>query len=79
MIYCIIALLVYFLGADLIRRLLPPIVTGPVIMVIGLNLAPTAIESASKNWVIALVVLAVVAYVNLYVKGFLRLLPTSWG
>jgi uracil permease len=79
LIYCIIALLVYFLGADLIRRLLPPIVTGPVIMVIGLNLAPTAIESASKNWVIALVVLAVVAYVNLYVKGFLRLLPIIVG
>ena len=48
-------------------------------MVIGLNLAPTAIESASQNWPIALIVLATVAIVNLYVKGFLRLLPVIAG
>jgi uracil permease len=44
-----------------------------------LNLAPTAIESASQNWPIALIVLATVAIVNLYVKGFLRLLPVIAG
>ena len=61
------------------ESLLPPIVTGPIIMVIGLNLAPTAIESASENWFIAIAVLMVVAYVNLYAKGFLRMLPVISG
>ncbi len=78
-LYCIMALLIYFLGPDIIRRLLPPVVTGPVIMVIGLNLAPVAIQNAGQNWIVALMVLAVVAYVNLYVKGFLRLLPIISG
>ncbi|MEW6227331.1 MAG: uracil-xanthine permease family protein [Bacillota bacterium] len=79
LLYCVMAVLVYYLGPDFIRRLLPPVVTGPIIMVIGLNLAPVAIGSASKNWVIALIVLATVAIVNLYVKGFLRLLPVISG
>jgi uracil permease len=73
------AALVRMLGPKFMKSILPPIVTGPIIMVIGLNLAPVAIESASKNWLIAMIVLIVVAYVNLYVKGFLRLLPVVSG
>ncbi len=79
LIYCILAVLVYVLGPKFIERLLPPVVTGPIIMVIGLNLAPVAIGSASKNWIIALIVLATVAAVTLYVRGFLRLLPVISG
>ncbi len=79
LLYCIMAALVRMLGPKFMRSILPPIVTGPIIMVIGLNLAPVAIESASKNWLIAMIVLIVVAYVNLYVKGFLRLLPVVSG
>lgn len=79
LLYCTMAALIHFLGPEFIKSLLPPIVTGPIIIVIGLNLAPTAIESASANWLIAIAVLVVVAYVNLYVKGFLRLLPVISG
>jgi len=79
LLYCIMAALMYFLGPKFMESLLPPIVTGPIIMVIGLNLAPTAIQSASENWLIAIAVLLVVAYVNLYVKGFLRMLPVISG
>ncbi|MDN5312063.1 MAG: uracil permease [Thermoanaerobacteraceae bacterium] len=79
LLYCVMAALVYFLGPKFMESLLPPVITGPIIMVIGLNLAPVAIGSASKNWLIALIVLAVVAYVNLYIKGFLRLLPVISG
>ena len=79
LLYCIMAALIAFLGPKFMESLLPPIITGPIIMVIGLNLAPVAINSASQNWVIALIVLAVVAYVNLYVKGFMRLLPVISG
>jgi uracil permease len=71
--------LIALLGPKFMESLLPPIITGPIIMVIGLNLAPVAIESASQSWLIAIIVLAVVAYVNLYVKGFMRLLPVISG
>ncbi|HHY41441.1 MAG TPA: uracil permease [Thermoanaerobacterales bacterium] len=79
LLYCIMAAFIHFLGPKFMESLLPPIVTGPIIMVIGLNLAPTAIQSASENWLIAIAVLLVVAYVNLYVKGFLRMLPVISG
>lgn len=79
LLYCLMAALMYFLGPKFMESLLPPIITGPIIMVIGLNLAPTAIQSASENWLIAIAVLLVVAYVNLYVKGFLRMLPVISG
>ena len=56
LIYCVMAILIKFLGPEFMRKILPPVVTGPVIMVIGLNLAPVAIGSASENWIIALIV-----------------------
>ncbi len=75
LIYCIMALLVKLLGREFMQKILPPVVTGPVIMVIGLNLAPVAIGDASENWVIALIVLATAIIVNIFVKGFFRLIP----
>lgn len=79
LLYVVMALLIYFLGKDFMERLLPPIVTGPVIMVIGLNLAPTAVQSASQNWAIALIVLVAVAIVSVYGKGFFKLVPVLVG
>ncbi len=73
------ALLVYFLGRELIENLLPPIVTGPIIMVIGLNLAPAAIKNASQNWTVALIVLTTVILVSVYGKGFFKLIPVLVG
>ncbi|MDN5331307.1 MAG: uracil permease [Tepidanaerobacteraceae bacterium] len=79
LIYVLMALLIYFLGREFMERLLPPVVTGPIIMVIGLNLAPVAVQSASKNWVIALIVLITVMVVSVYGRGFFRLVPVLVG
>jgi uracil permease len=79
LLYLVFGILIRFLGPEFMQRILPPVITGPIIMVIGLNLAPVAIGSASQNWPIALIVLATVAFVNLYVKGFLKLLPVISG
>ena len=79
LLYVVFGILIHFLGPEFMQRILPPVVTGPIIMVIGLNLAPVAIGSASQNWPVALIVLATVAFVNLYVKGFLKLLPVIAG
>ncbi|KKM12190.1 uracil transporter [Clostridiales bacterium PH28_bin88] len=79
LVYAAMALLVYFAGAKFIARLFPPIVTGPIIMVIGLNLAPVAIDMASKGWGVAIFTLIVVALVNIFFKGFFRMLPVLIG
>ncbi|WP_028992443.1 uracil-xanthine permease family protein [Thermoanaerobacter thermocopriae] len=79
LLYGLMALLVYFLGRELIENLLPPIVTGPIIMVIGLNLAPAAIKNASQNWTVALIVLTTVILVSVYGKGFFKLIPVLVG
>src|SRR5690554_6128269 len=75
LLYVVFAGVVKLAGPELIDRLFPPIVTGPIIMVIGLNLAPTAIAMASENWAIALICLLAVTIVNVYGKGFIQLVP----
>ena len=79
LIYVILALLVKLIGAERIKKLFPPVVTGPIIVVIGLSLAPSAITNASACWPIALIVLAVVIVVMCFVRGFLNLLPVLMG
>ncbi|HBT48911.1 MAG: Uracil-xanthine permease [Caldanaerobacter subterraneus] len=79
LLYGLMAVLVYFLGCEFIENLLPPVVTGPIIMVIGLNLAPVAIKNASQNWAVALIVLTTVILVSMYGKGFFKVVPVLVG
>ena len=74
-LYVIIAILVKLIGHDFFKALFPPVVTGSVITVIGLTLAPTAIGMASSNWPIALAVFAIAAISTLAFKGFMQMLP----
>ena len=78
-LYIILAIIAYFVGADKIKKLFPPIVTGPIIIVIGTSLAPVAIGQASSNWLIALVVVVTVIVVMLFTKGFFKLVPILIG
>jgi uracil permease len=91
-LYLVLALLVKIFGADTIRSFFPPIVTGPVIVTIGLMLAPVAISSISTpvaigettfplwiNWVVALVTIAALVVVSIFVKGFFKLVPILIG
>jgi uracil permease len=71
-VYMLLSVIVYFVGVDRVRSFFPPIVTGPVIVVIGLTLSPTAISMASSNWGIALITLLVVIVSNLC-QGFFKL------
>lgn len=74
-IYVTVAILVKLIGHDFFKTLFPPVVTGSVITVIGLTLAPTAIGMASSNWPIALAVFAIAAISTLAFKGFMQMLP----
>lgn len=82
-VYAIIALIIRFIGVDAVKKLFPPIVTGPIIMVIGLNLSPVAINSAFYNngtldlkfIIISSVVVITMITVSVFFKGFFKLVP----
>lgn len=81
-IYAIIATIIRFTGSEWLKKLLPPVVIGPMIIVIGLNLAPVAIKSAGLNggqgWkvpLVAFITFVTVIVVSLLGKGFFRIVP----
>ena len=75
MVYIIIYLLMAAFGTRWIHTIVPPIVAGPVVAIIGLSLTPTAVSMASGNWAIAAFTLAVAALLSVYAKGFLKIIP----
>ncbi len=88
LVYGVVALLIKISGVNWLLYLLPPVVVGPVIMVIGLGLAPTAIEMAmydgdgnynSSYILIALVTLAITVVASIFFKGFFNLIPILFG
>lgn len=78
-VYLLMAGLVAIFGVEKIISFFPPIVTGPIILVIGLKLAPTAIDMASGNWFLAIVSFGIVTAVSIYGRGFLKVLPVLIG
>ena len=80
-VYGIMSALVRFRGVGFISRLFPPVVVGPVIMLIGLSLAGTGVDMAKSNWLLALVALATTVVVSLFGKGMLLLssVPGRYG
>ena len=78
-VYGIMSLLVRMRGVGFISRLFPPVVVGPVIMLIGLSLAGTGVQMASSNWALALVALTTTILVSMFGKGLLRLIPIFAG
>ena len=75
LIYLVLALLFRIFGAKKVMRFFPPIVTGPVIMAIGLTLSGTAIGSCSANWLVALVAILVVVCCSIWGKGMVKIVP----
>jgi len=79
LVYLILAVLIYFFSAEKVLSFFPPIVTGPIIIVIGIKLAPVAIDMASSNYLIALVSFLIVMILSVYSKGFLKIIPVICG
>ena len=77
--YGIMSALVRFRGVGFISRLFPPVVVGPVIMLIGLSLASTGVDMAKENWLLAIISLLTTIVVSLFGKGLLRLIPIFSG
>ena len=79
LLYLILALIVKLVGVKRVMRFLPPVVTGPIIICIGLSLAPSAISNASSNWLLAFIALAVVIVFNIWGKGMFKIIPILMG
>jgi len=79
LLYLILALLVKVAGVKKVMRFLPPVVTGPIIVCIGLNLAPSAVSNASQCWPLALIALAVIIVFNIWGKGMWKIIPILMG
>jgi len=79
LLYVVLALIIKAVGVSRVMRFLPPVVTGPMIICIGLSLAPSAISNASTNWLLAFIALAVVIIFNIWGKGMLGILPILMG
>ena len=78
-LYLLLALVVKLVGIKKVMRFLPPVVTGPVIICIGLNLAPSAINNASTNWLLALVALVIIVVCNIWGRGMIKIIPILLG
>ena len=79
MLYLVIALLFKIFGANKVMRFFPPIVTGPIIICIGLSLAGSAITNCSANWLVAVASIVVVVVCNLFGKGMVKIVPILLG
>ena len=79
LLYLVLALVIKFVGIKRVMRFLPPVVTGPIIICIGLSLAPSAVNNASSNWFLAIVALAVIIIFNIWGRGMWKIIPILLG
>lgn len=79
LIYVIMAVLFKVFGAQKVMRFFPPIVTGPIIIAIGLTLSSSAITNCSANWGIAMVAVATIIVCNIWGKGMVKIIPILIG
>ena len=79
LLYLILALVIKVVGVKRVMRFLPPVVTGPIIICIGLSLAPSAVNNASSNWFLAIIALAVIIIFNIWGKGMWKIIPILLG
>lgn len=79
LVYLIVAAFIKAVGVNRVMKLFPPVVTGPIIMAIGLGLAPSAVTNCSKNWWLAIVALALVIIFNIFGKGMIKIIPILLG
>ena len=78
-VYLAVSLLIRLFGLRFISRLFPPVVIGPIIMLIGLSLSGSAVKMAQSNWLLAVISLSTAIIVTLYARGIARLIPIFLG
>lgn len=79
LLYLILAGIIKLVGINKVMKLFPPVVTGPIIMAIGLGLAPSAITNCASNWWLAIIALVLVVIFNIFGKGMVKIVPILLG
>ena len=79
LLYLVLSLLIKIFGTGKVMRFFPPIVTGPIIIAIGLTLSQSAINNCSADWLIAVVAIALVVICNIWGKGMVKIVPIIIG
>ena len=78
-VYFLMSALIRTFGTRFITRLFPPVVIGPIIMLIGLSLSSAAVKMAETNWTLAVVALVTAIIITLYTRGIVKLIPIFLG
>lgn len=79
LLYLVLAGFIKIFGAKRVMRFFPPIVTGPIIIAIGLTLSSSAISNCSANWLIAVIAIAIIIICNIFGKGMIKIIPIMLG
>ena len=79
LVYLVLALFFKLFGAKKVMRFFPPIVTGPIIIAIGLNLSSSAINNCTGNWWIAIAAILIIVAANIWGKGMIKIIPILLG
>lgn len=79
LLYLVMAALIKMFSVNKIMQYFPPIVTGPIIIAIGLTLSKSAIDSCGTNWIVAIAAIATVIICNVYGKGMIKIIPILIG
>lgn len=79
LLYVIVSALFRFFGPNKVMRFFPPVVTGPIIICIGITLANSAVNNCATNWWIALAAVAIVVVFNIWGKGMFKIIPILLG
>ncbi len=79
LLYLILAALFKAYGANKVMKYFPPVVTGPIIIAIGLNLSQSAIDNCATHWWVALVAIAIIVVCNIWGKGMVKIIPIICG
>ena len=79
LLYLVLAALIKLVGVSKVMKFFPPVVTGPIIIAIGLGLAGSAVNNCNANWLIALIALGIIIVFNIWGKGMAKIIPILLG
>ncbi len=79
LVYVLMSMFIKIYGTKRVMKYFPPIVTGPIIIAIGLSLSQSAINNASTNWPIALLAIVIIVVANIWGKGMIKIIPIMLG
>ena len=79
LLYFVMATLLKYFGTDKVMKFFPPVVTGPMVIAIGLTLSGSAINNCQQNWLLAVTAIIVVIVSSVWGKGIIRIIPILLG